>query len=244
MARIREPEGAGPLQDFLADAARRHGVWLVGGTIPLVAVADDKVRNTTLVFDDQGRRIARYDKVHLFGFQRGEERYDEAATIEPGGTVACFDSPAGRAGLFSCTYQVTNSQGLAANARIVINVIAPPTINKPPVAVNDDVAVRIGESIVIFPLRNDTDPDGPSSALRLLSSTTPSLGRADRVGDSITFTAGNVAAPTLITYQVGDDDGGVSTGHVLIDISEPDPVPPVAVDDGAISQHFKSLFKD
>ena len=72
--RIREAEGAGPLQDFLADAARRHGVWLIGGTLPLVADAGDKVRNTTLVFDDQGRRVARYDKVHLFGFQRGEER--------------------------------------------------------------------------------------------------------------------------------------------------------------------------
>ena len=100
--RIREAEGAGPLQDFLADAARRHGVWLIGGTIPLVADADDKVRNTTLVFDDQGRQVARYDKVHLFGFQRGEERYDEAVTIEPGSTVACFDSPAGRTGLSVC----------------------------------------------------------------------------------------------------------------------------------------------
>ena len=100
--RIREAEGSGPLQDFLADAARRHGVWLIGGTIPLVAEADDKVRNTTLVFDDQGRRVARYDKVHLFGFQRGDERYDEAATIEPGGTVVCFDSPAGRTGLSVC----------------------------------------------------------------------------------------------------------------------------------------------
>ena len=93
--RIREAEGAGPLQDFLAATARRHGVWLVGGTVPLVAEAEDKVRNTTLVFDDQGRRVARYDKIHLFGFQRGAERYDEAATIEPGATVACFDSPAG-----------------------------------------------------------------------------------------------------------------------------------------------------
>ncbi|MHB1373965.1 MAG: carbon-nitrogen hydrolase family protein [Thauera sp.] len=100
--RIREREGSGPLQDFLAAAARRHGVWLIGGTVPLVAEADDKVRNTTLVFDDQGRRVARYDKIHLFGFQRGEERYDESATIEPGSTVACFDSPAGRTGLSVC----------------------------------------------------------------------------------------------------------------------------------------------
>ncbi len=100
--RIREAEGDGPLQAFLAATARRHGVWLVGGTIPLCASVGDKVRNSTLVFDDQGRRVARYDKIHLFGFRRGEEHYDEAATIEPGGEVCCFDSPAGRTGLSVC----------------------------------------------------------------------------------------------------------------------------------------------
>ena len=85
----------------------------------------------------------------------------------------------------------------------------------------------------IVPLANDTDPDGPASALRVLSSTTPSLGRAERVGNVITFTAGNVTGPTTITYQVGDDDGGVSTGHVLIVISRARiRIPPIAVDDG------------
>ena len=100
--RIREADGDGPIQDFLADAARRHGVWLVGGTLPLVADDADKVRNSTLVFDDQGRRVARYDKIHLFGFQRGGERYDESVTIEPGHEVVRFDSPAGPAGLSVC----------------------------------------------------------------------------------------------------------------------------------------------
>ena len=99
---IREAEGAGPLQAFLADAACRHGVWLVGGTIPLMADDPAKIRNATLVFDDQGRRVARYDKIHLFGFQRGQERYDEAATIEPGGQVVTFDSPCGPTGLAVC----------------------------------------------------------------------------------------------------------------------------------------------
>lgn len=100
--RIREADGDGPIQDFLADAARRHGVWLVGGTLPLVADDADKVRNSTLVFDDQGRRVARYDKIHLFGFQRGGERYDESVTIEPGHEVVRFDSPAGPTGLSVC----------------------------------------------------------------------------------------------------------------------------------------------
>jgi nitrilase len=100
--RIREHDGSGPLQSCLADLAQRHGVWLVGGTIPLVAEADDKVRNSTLVFDDQGRRVARYDKIHLFGFQRGAERYDESASIEAGGEVCAFDAPVGRVGLSVC----------------------------------------------------------------------------------------------------------------------------------------------
>ncbi len=99
---IREADGSGPLQDFLAGLASRHGVWLVGGTVPLVAEADDKVRNSTLVYDGSGRRVARYDKIHLFGFRRGGERYDEAATIEPGATVCSFDSPVGRVGLSVC----------------------------------------------------------------------------------------------------------------------------------------------
>ncbi len=100
--RMREADGSGPQQDFLAELAQRHGVWLVGGTVPLLAEADDKVRNATLVFDAQGRRVARYDKIHLFSFQRGDERYDEAATIEPGSTVCSFDSPLGRIGLSVC----------------------------------------------------------------------------------------------------------------------------------------------
>ena len=100
--RLREREGSGRLQDFLRDTAQRNRVWLVGGTIPLVAEADDKVRNTSLVFNPEGRQAARYDKIHLFGYQRGSERYDEAATIEPGATVAVFRSPAGRTGLSVC----------------------------------------------------------------------------------------------------------------------------------------------
>ncbi|THF55615.1 carbon-nitrogen hydrolase family protein [Pseudothauera rhizosphaerae] len=100
--RIRERDGEGPLQDFLRETALRHKVCLVGGTIPLAAAAGDKVRNTTLVYDERGERIARYDKIHLFGFRKGEERYDEAATIEPGREVVVFDSPAGRTGLSVC----------------------------------------------------------------------------------------------------------------------------------------------
>lgn len=98
----REKEGAGPLQDFLRETAVRHKVWLVGGSIPLEAAVPDKVRNSCLVFDDAGRRVARYDKIHLFGFHRGTERYNESQTIEHGGEVVAFDSPVGRVGLSIC----------------------------------------------------------------------------------------------------------------------------------------------
>ncbi|MDR2091795.1 MAG: carbon-nitrogen hydrolase family protein [Azoarcus sp.] len=100
--RAREQDGEGPIQDFLREAAARHGVWIVGGTLPLATSVPDKVRNAALVFDDRGERVARYDKIHLFGFARGDECYDEARSIEAGSRVVCFDSPAGRVGLAVC----------------------------------------------------------------------------------------------------------------------------------------------
>ncbi len=100
--RIREQEGDGPLQNFLRDAARRHKLWLIGGSCPMEAGSPDKVKNSTLVFDDAGRRVARYDKVHLFGFRKGEECYDESATIEAGNEVVAFDGPCGQIGLSIC----------------------------------------------------------------------------------------------------------------------------------------------
>lgn len=73
-----------PLQHALAHAARRHGVWLVGGTLPLRSPVPERVSNTTLVYDPSGTRVARYDKVHLFCFDDGQRRYDEAATLTAG----------------------------------------------------------------------------------------------------------------------------------------------------------------
>ncbi|MCK6392764.1 carbon-nitrogen hydrolase family protein [Zoogloea sp.] len=100
--RIREQEGDGPLQNFLRDAARRHRLWLIGGSCPMEAGSPDKVKNSTLVFDDEGRRVARYDKVHLFGFRKGDECYDESATIEAGNEVVAFEGPCGQIGLSIC----------------------------------------------------------------------------------------------------------------------------------------------
>ncbi len=100
---VRESEGCGPIQGFLAETAVRHGIWLVGGSIPLMADDPSKLRNSCLVFDPAGRRVARYDKIHLFGFKKGAEFYDESATIEAGTPEpVAFDTPFGRIGLGIC----------------------------------------------------------------------------------------------------------------------------------------------
>ncbi|OIQ96537.1 2-oxoglutaramate amidase [mine drainage metagenome] len=98
----REQEGDGPIQRFLSETAKRHGIWLVGGSLPFAADDPAKQRNTCLVYDETGRQVLRYDKIHLFGFARGTERYDEGLTIEPGSEVAVIDSPFGGMGLAIC----------------------------------------------------------------------------------------------------------------------------------------------
>jgi len=99
---IREREGNGPIQAFLADQARRHGVYLAGGTLPLECPDPDRVYNTSFVYGPDGRVLARYDKIHLFNFRRGTESYDEALSIRPGTAPASFDAPWGRVGLSTC----------------------------------------------------------------------------------------------------------------------------------------------
>ena len=100
--KVREKPGAGPIQDFLAATARKHAIWLVGGSVPLESSSPAKVRNTCLVFDDHGKLAARYDKIHLFGFAMGKERYEEERTIEPGRDVVTMDTPFARIGLSIC----------------------------------------------------------------------------------------------------------------------------------------------
>lgn len=99
---VAEAAGEGPIQQWMADMARELGVWLIGGTVPLVSPEDGKVLNTCLAFDPDGGLQARYDKIHLFGFTRGEESYDESRTITAGSQVASFEAPCGRVGLSVC----------------------------------------------------------------------------------------------------------------------------------------------
>jgi nitrilase len=100
--KVREADGAGPIQAFLSDCAREHRVWLVGGTVPLACGDAARVRSACLVYDDSGKRVARYDKRHLFAFARGSENYDESRTIEPGEESVALASPFGRLGLSVC----------------------------------------------------------------------------------------------------------------------------------------------
>lgn len=99
---IAEDFGQGPIQQRLAALARQQNIWLVAGSLPLKGKQDDHVTNTTLVFDPEGMCIARYDKIHLFSFQQGDERYNEASSIEAGTQPVCFDTPWGRVGLAIC----------------------------------------------------------------------------------------------------------------------------------------------
>ena len=102
--KVRETYGQGPIQDFLAEQAHQHRVWIVGGTIPLTAKDSQHVRAACLLFDDEGGVKARYDKVHLFDVHLSEskETYDESTTTEPGETSTVVDTPFGRLGLAVC----------------------------------------------------------------------------------------------------------------------------------------------
>lgn len=100
----REEAGSGTIQTFLSEQASRHGIWLVGGTLPMVASDKNKIRATCLVFNDKGEQVARYDKIHLFDVELvdSDEQYTESETIEPGDEVVVIDTPFGRMGVAVC----------------------------------------------------------------------------------------------------------------------------------------------
>lgn len=100
--KVREVEGEGPIQRFLAKMAKKHHIWLIGGSVPLRASVAGKVRNACLVFDPNGKLAARYDKMHLFGLDLGNEHFREEDTIEPGEGVVVLETPLGVIGLSIC----------------------------------------------------------------------------------------------------------------------------------------------
>jgi nitrilase len=100
--KVAEPLGTGPIQDFMAGLARELGIWLIGGTLPLASDDAEKVINTTLVYNPQGEHAGRYDKIHLFGFTKGTESYNESKTIMPGTNIGVFEAPFGKVGMSVC----------------------------------------------------------------------------------------------------------------------------------------------
>ncbi len=100
--KLAEADGKGPIQEFLSFLSKKLSLWLVAGTVPIKAQDENRIRGACLVFDDRGKRVARYDKMHLFRFDGGAERYDETRTLEPGVTPVTCDSPFGRLALSVC----------------------------------------------------------------------------------------------------------------------------------------------
>lgn len=102
---IRETPGDGPIQAFLSEQARRHGIWILGGSMPMAIPHSNRVRAASLLYDAQGRMVARYDKIHLFDvLVEGDSKrvYQESAGVEPGNELVVADTPFGRIGLSVC----------------------------------------------------------------------------------------------------------------------------------------------
>lgn len=100
-----EIPGEGPIQAFLGHCSRELGMWIIGGTIPLrVESEPERVASASLVFDERGRCVARYDKIHLFDVDipNKEERYRESATVAPGSQAVVVPTPIGRIGMAVC----------------------------------------------------------------------------------------------------------------------------------------------
>jgi nitrilase len=99
---VAETPGRGPIQSFLAAAARELGIWLVGGSIPLRSPVAGKVYNSCLLLSPAGELAARYDKIHLFGLDLAGQSFSESRTITPGDTVCTVPTPLARIGLSIC----------------------------------------------------------------------------------------------------------------------------------------------
>ncbi|MDE2295806.1 MAG: carbon-nitrogen hydrolase family protein [Gammaproteobacteria bacterium] len=101
---VAESDGDGPVQAFLGATARELGLWILAGSVNLRVDATDRVANAALLVDAQGRRVARYDKIHLFdvAIPGRDEQYRESRTVMPGRRIVVVDTPVGRAGLSVC----------------------------------------------------------------------------------------------------------------------------------------------
>ena len=101
---IAEEEGKGAIQDWASSLAKQYGVWLIAGTIPLKTADPKKSTASSLVYDAQGKQVARYDKIHLFDVtvEENDETHVESATTQAGDKPLVIDTPVGKVGLAIC----------------------------------------------------------------------------------------------------------------------------------------------
>jgi deaminated glutathione amidase len=102
--RVAEPDGDGVVQNFLSTTARELKMWILGGTVVLRGDSDSRVANTSLLIDADGKRVARYDKIHLFDvtIPGRNEQYLESRHVTPGAAAVVADTPVGRLGMSVC----------------------------------------------------------------------------------------------------------------------------------------------
>ncbi len=126
---ILEPFGQGPIQDFLSEQSQKHGVWLMGGTIPLQASVVDKIRAACLLYDPEGRCAFRYDKMHLFDVTVDEdagESYQDSNTLEAGNEIVVAETPFGNIGMSVC-YDLRFPELYRAMLEYDVNIITVPS---------------------------------------------------------------------------------------------------------------------
>lgn len=126
--RVKEVDGHGPIQSFLAETALKYGVWIVGGTMPIAGDAENKVRAACLIYNDRGERVARYDKMHLFDVSvpGTNEVYRESDSIEAGAHPLVFDTPFGRMGVAVC-YDLRFPEFFREMARMGMEILVIPS---------------------------------------------------------------------------------------------------------------------
>ncbi|MFP8967081.1 carbon-nitrogen hydrolase family protein [Pokkaliibacter sp. CJK22405] len=104
-----EADRSGRIRTFVAEQARKHGLWLVAGSVPCATRADGgsiegRVRSASWLIDDQGNEVARYDKIHLFDVDvaDGQGSYRESSEVEPGDALTLAETPWGKLGMAVC----------------------------------------------------------------------------------------------------------------------------------------------
>lgn len=125
---VAEDLGEGTIQEFLSEHAKKYGIWIVGGTIPLKSSDPNKVRAACLLYDDKGEVKAHYDKAHLFDVHifQSDENYNESETIEPGDEIIVTDTPFGKLGLAIC-YDLRFPEMFRSMADLGVELIAIPS---------------------------------------------------------------------------------------------------------------------